>query len=730
MKLHLGGGVLLAAWLGGCTSLSPLPAEPPPPAPRPAAITPIMVQSLESDAPVFTRRDDVVDTWFGRRVADPYRWLESSDDPEVKAWVAAQNRRTEHTLRALPVWEPLHARITQLLTIGEISLPTVRRGARKSRYFHTRRHGHENQPVLLYRDGASGEDHVLVDPNALSAAGTTALDWYVPSTEGALLAYGVSEGGTEESTLFVRDVATGKDLPDRITRARYSSVCWLPGGKRFFYSRFPAPGSVPKDEEKYHRRIYEHVLGSDPDKDPLIFESADMTDFPSCTISPDGRWLLVRVHQGWSKSSVWLADTHDKKLVLTELTEGAEHVYDPLAVNDRIYVRTNEGAPRYALYAVDPARPARKNWKLVIPEHAHDVLNDFNVVAGQLFVGYLDDASSRLLRFDLSGKRLGEVSLPTLGSNGGVTGLPDGDEAFYDFESIAHPPVVKRLNVHSGKTEVFAEVSAPVVGSDFAVQRGNAKSADGTLVPYLLVHKKDVAIDTADAPTLLYGYGGFNVSLLPRFSRITLAWLEQGGVYVQANLRGGGELGEDWHRAGQLDKKQNVFDDFAAVARDLIERRITRTERLGIYGRSNGGLLVAAAVTQHPELFRAAVSAVPLTDMLRYDNFLIAKLWVSEYGSPHDAQQFEWLYAYSPYHHVEEHTPYPAVLMMTADGDTRVDPMHARKMAAALQHATSSKRPVLLRTEDAAGHGQGKPMSKVAEEYADLYAFLLWQLGS
>jgi prolyl oligopeptidase len=688
-----------------------------------------MVETESLDGPVPTRRDDIVETLHGHRIADPYRWLEHSDDAEVQAWVAAQNSRTEHILHGYPGWQKLHGRLEELLAIGEISLPTVRRTPHGSRYFYTRRQGHQNQPVLWVRDGAAGKERPLLDPNALSSDGTTALDWYVPSTEGALLAYGVSEGGSEESTLWVREVATGKDLQDRITRARYSSVCWLPGGKRFFYSRFPAPGSVPKGEEKYHRRIYEHVLGRAADSDPLVFESKEMTDFPSCTISPNGRWLLVRVHQGWSKSSLWLADTSAPKLAFVELTSGQEHVYDPLAIDDELFIRTNEGAPRYALYAVDPKRPARSHWKLVVPPHPHDVLNDFNVVASELFVSYLSNASSRLLRFDRTGKPLGEVKLPTVGTNTGVSGLSDGDEAFYDFESVAHPPVVSRLQPKSGKTDVFAHVVAPISADDFAVSRGNAKSKDGTLVPYLVVRKKDVPLDGGDAPTLLYGYGGFNVSLLPRFSRITLAWLERGGVYVQANLRGGGELGEDWHRAGQLEAKQNVFDDFQAVARHLVDTRVTRPERLAIYGRSNGGLLVAAAITQHPEMYRAAVSAVPLTDMLRYDNFLIAKLWVSEYGSPEDPEQFEWLLGYSPYHHVKDGTAYPAVLMMTADGDTRVDPMHARKMAAALQHASSSGRPVLLRTEDAAGHGQGKPMSKVADEYADLYGFLLWQLG-
>jgi prolyl oligopeptidase len=487
---------------------------------------------------------------------------------------------------------------------------------------------------------------------------------------------------------------------------------------------------VPPDEEKYHRRIYEHVLGNDPDRDPLVFgKGQPMTDFPSCTISPNGRWLVVRVHQGWSKSSLWLGDTTKPKLELVEITRDKEHLYDPTALDDVIYVRTNEGAPHYALWAVDPKNPGREHWKPVIREHASDVLGSFDAIGGQLFVSYLARAVSRLERFDTSGKSLGAIELPTIGTNDNFSGLPDGKEVFFDFESFAVPPSVRRMDLTTGKLEIWQEVTAPIRPGDFVVTPGKAKSRDGTEVPYLMVHAKRVSLTTGENPTLLYGYGGFNVSLQPRFSRTNFLFLERGGVYVQANLRGGGEFGEDWHRAGQLEKKQNVFDDFIAVAEDLIADKVTRADKLAIHGRSNGGLLVAAAVTQRPELFRAAVSGVPLTDMIRYQHFLIAKLWIPEFGSADDAQQFKWLWAYSPYHRVRPGTAYPAVLLTTGVSDTRVDPMHARKMAAALQHASSSGHPVLLRTELQAGHGAGKPIHKVLEEYTDVFGFVLWQLG-
>ncbi len=713
----------------GCTP-PPLSAEPPAHPEGGAGLGSIIVESSSQRPKPMTRRQDLEETVHGRKIADPYRWLERSDDPEVSAWVDAQNRELAAYLGRVPARPALRARLEELLGIGEESLPAVRRtGKGVLRYFHTRRDGHQNQPVLQVRDGLDGSDRALVDPNAMSNDGTTSLDWYQPSNDGALLAYGVSEGGSEESTLRIRDVTTGQDLADQITRARYSSVCWLPGGKRFYYSRFPAKGSVPAGEEQYHRSIFEHEIGRSPDADPQVFKAKVFTDFPSCAISPNGRWLVMRVHQGWSKSSLLMADTRQKKLVWKEITEGKDNVYDPLPLDDLLWVRTNEGAPRYAVYAVDPNQPERAKWKRVVAEHPEDVLMDFNVIGGEVLVAYTHEVVSRLERFDQAGTSKGSVELPTLGNSNGFAGLHDDSQAFFDFESFVTPPSIRRLDLRSGKVSVWKEVKANIATDQFTVTARKAKSKDGTLVPYLMVHKKDVSLTSKDNPTLLYGYGGFNVSLLPRFSRSTYAFIERGGISVQANLRGGGEFGEDWHRAGQLEKKQNVFDDFIAVAEDLTRSKVTRPARLAIHGRSNGGLLVAATLVQRPELFAAAVSGVPLTDMLRYHQFQIAKLWIPEYGSAEDPKQFEWLYAYSPYHHVRAGTAYPAVLLMTAESDTRVDPMHARKMAAALQHAQASGRPILLRSELRAGHGAGKPISKIADEYADLFAFVLSELG-
>jgi prolyl oligopeptidase len=678
-----------------------------------------------------TRRDPVTETLHGRQVTDPYRWLEDGDDLEVQHWILHQNDLTESTLAAFEARSEVRSRLEQLLKIGYVSLPAVRRTANGTfRYFYTHRSGDQNQPILLVRDGLDGTPRTLVDPNRLSTTGGVALDWYVPCQDGSLVAYGQSTDGTENSTLFVCTADDGRTLSERIERTRHASVAWTPDGSGFYYSRYPEPGTVPSGEEHYHRRIYLHRLGEDPALDALIFGAGRaMTDFPTCEISPGGRWLLVRVHQGWSKSQLFLLDTSDRTGAFVEMTEGRDHLYDAIVHDDVLYVHTNEGAPRYAVYRVDPGRPRRPDWELVIAERTNEVLETFHVTRQRFFVSYLDQGVSKLERLDAAGRSLDEVRLPSPGTVQGLSGLHDSDELFFDFESFSVVPTVYRLAIDSSEPLVWEQARAPRSSREFVVTRAHATSKDGTEVPYLMVHEKGIAPIATGHPTLLYGYGGFNVALKPRFSRTNYLLLERGLVYVQANLRGGSELGEDWHRSGQLDKKQNVFDDFIAVAEDLVARKITQPSRLAIIGHSNGGLLTAAAVTQRPELFRAAVCAVPLTDMLRYHRFLLAKLWIPEYGSPDDPAAFEWLHAYSPYHRVTQGTAYPAVLVTTALGDSRVDPMHARKFSAALQHATSSERPVLLRTETKAGHGAGKPITKLAEEYADIQTFVLWQLG-
>lgn len=679
-----------------------------------------------------TRRDPIVETLFGTPVADPYRWLENATNPEVSAWIDRQNELTELTLRRVAARSVIRDRIAELLEIGTLSRPWVRRTAGgELRFFYTRREGKQNHPVLFVRDGISGPDRVLLDPNTLGGdESTTALDWFVPSERGELLAYGLSERGTEDSTLYVLDVERGRRLPDVIPRTRHASIAWLPDASGFFYSRYPEPSTVPAGEERYHRKIYEHRIGDAPERDRLVFgEDLERTDFPNVSLSPDGRWMAVTVNRGFSENAIYLADRSLSPLRFRLVTPPGRHLYYAVLRNDALYVMTNEGAPRYRLFAVDPERPQRERWRLLIAEHSEDTLDHFSVIGGEILVGYLHHAASRLERFDLTGKSRGPIPLPVLGSSSGFSGVHDGSDVFYGFESFAVPPEIRHLNLVNGNDVRWQAVSAPRFDAEFRVEARSARSKDGTRVPYTLVYRRDLDLDSGDNPTLLYGYGGFNVNLLPSFTRSTYALLERGGVYVQANIRGGGELGEAWHRGGQLENKQNSFDDFIAVAEDLVATRVTRPERLAIHGRSNGGLLVAAAVTQRPDLFRAAVAGVPLTDMVRYPRFLIAKLWVPEYGSPDDPDGFRTLFAYSPYHNIRPNTAYPAVLVTTAESDTRVDPLHARKFVAALQHATSSDRPILLRTERAAGHGAGTPVKKLVSELADTFTFILAELG-
>jgi len=679
-----------------------------------------------------TRREPLVEVLHGVPVADPYRWLEDSDSPEVRAWDEAQTAETRAYLDALPVLPALRARAKELLSVGYVGAPVSRAiAAGGRRYFHTRREGAQEQAVLCVRDGVGGADRVLIDPAPMAADGTTTIDWWAVSRDGALVAWGLSEAGSEDSTLRVRDVATGQDLPDRIPHTRHASVAWLPDGKTFFYTRYPAPGDVPPGDEQYFCRVFRHTLGDDPAKDPLVFgESLDKLDVPAVVAAPGGRWLVVRVHMGWQKSELWAKDLATEGAPWIAIARGPEALYEPVPLDDVLYVMTNEGAPRYRLYAVDWTSPARDRWREVIRENG-DVLADVTVVGGQkrvLIALYLHEATARIERFTPEGKALGPVPLPVLGS-AGVQGAHDASEAFVELTSFATPWQVLRVDVATGATTVWDKVEAGPGLPAVRVSMLHATSKDGTSVPMFVVERAD-ANRTGDAAAVLYGYGGFNVVQSPAFSARALMTVERGGVWAVALLRGGGEMGEDWHRAGMLGSKQNVFDDLYACAETLVREKVTTHARLGIVGGSNGGLLTATAVTQRPELFRAALSLVPLADMLRYHRYRIGALWTAEYGDPDDPAAFAWLHAYSPVHHVREGVRYPAVLFATAESDSRVDPMHARKMAAAMQAAQAAKdHPVLLRVEARAGHGAGKPVAKLVDELADEMAFLFAQLA-
>jgi prolyl oligopeptidase len=681
---------------------------------------------------VTTRKDPLVDVLHGVRVPDPYRWLEDGESPEVRAWDEAQNARTRAWLEPLAGQEALRARARELLSVGYTGAPSARKTAGGGwRYFHVRREGAQEQAALYVRDGSDAPDRVLVDPAPLSPDGTTTIDWWVPSPDGALVAWGLSEAGSEESTLRIRDVETGQDLPDRIAQTRHASVAWLPDGQTLFYTRYPAPGEVPAGDEKYFCRVYRHRLGDDPARDELVFgQGRDKLDVPAVLLSPAGRWLVVRVHMGWQKSEIWLRDLATPAAAWVAVAAGQEALYEPVPLDDALYLMSNEGAARYRVFEVTYATPGRERWKEILPE-SEDVLTDLVVVGGSrrtLVAAYLHEASARIERFARDGRSLGPVALPVLGS-ATLAGAWDGDEAFVELTSFATPWQVLRVDLATGTTTPWDRVGAGFAAGDVRVSMLHATSKDGTRVPMFVVEKTGTPRD-GDRPAVIYGYGGFNIAQTPSFSARTLLTIEHGGVWVLALLRGGGELGEDWHRAGMLERKQNVFDDLYACAEELIRAGITRPERLGIVGGSNGGLLVATAVTQRPELFRAALCLVPLADMLRYHRFRIGGLWTAEYGDPDDPVAFAWLHAYSPYHRARDGVRYPSVLLATAESDSRVDPMHARKMAARLQEAQSDpQRPILLRVESRAGHGAGKPVAKVVDEVTDELTFLFHELG-
>lgn len=675
-----------------------------------------------------TRRDDIVEVLHGVAVADPYRWLEDGDSPEVRAFDDAQNDATRAWLARCADRDSLRRRAREILAVGHVGAPAIRTTrAGERRFFHVKREGGQEQAVLLVRDGADGPDRVLVDPAPLSVDRTTAIDWWSASHDGARLAWGLSEAGSEESTLRIRNVDTGDDLADRIPHTRHASVAWMPDGESLFYTRHPAPGTVPPGDEQYYSRVFRHRVGDDWTRDSLVFgQQIDKLDVPSVHASPDGRWLVVRVHKGWQRSDLWARDLSHEAAPWIAVATGIEALFDPVPLDDALYVMTNDGSPRGRLFEVPWSDVGdRARWREILAER-QDVLADVAIGRREVLASYLREAAARVERFGRDGKSLGAVALPTVGS-AGVHAAHDGDEAFVEFTSFATPWQVLRVD-GGGATRVWDRVGASFEIDDVRVTTMHATSKDGTRVPMFIVEKAGTPRD-ANRPAVLYGYGGFNISQTPAFGARALLTVERGGVWVVALLRGGGEMGEEWHRAGMLEHKQNVFDDLFACAETLFRERVTRPDRLGVVGGSNGGLLVAAAVTQRPEMFRAGLCLVPLADMLRYHRFRIGALWVAEYGDPSDARAFSWLHAYSPYHRVKDGARYPSMMFATAESDSRVDPMHARKMAARVQHAQGDPdRPILLRVEKRAGHGAGKPVAKLVDELADEMAFLFHEL--
>jgi prolyl oligopeptidase len=681
------------------------------------------------------RRDAVVEQVHGIAVADPYRWLEDGDAPETQAWVAGQNDHTRAVLDRLPQRAGLVDRFTQLVGAGTSGAPSIRGG----RLFSVDRWGEHEQAVLVVRDAdgpVPGEPRTLLDPHALTGDATAALDWYAPSLDGGLVAFGISTGGDERSTLGVLDVVRGERLGDAIPFTRAASVAWTPDGRAFAYTRYPDPAAVGPEEANYHRTVWWHAVGDDPGHDELVWgDLPDKTAWPSVELSRDGRWLVVEVALGWTRVDVHLIDRASGHR--TTVIEGVEALSSFTVVGERLVGHTTLDAPRGRVVAAPVETPAPEGWRTLVAE-SDDVIEGVAVTRESLLVASTRSAISRLHHLPLAALAATEgtpapapteIALPEPGSLAGVAGDRDGDTAVVAFTSWARPSALWRWRPGEG-LRPCSERPSPVEPSRYRVNVETYPSTDGTPITLFTVHRGDVR-PGPDTPTLLTGYGGFAVTMSPGYSPAAVAMADDGGVFAVAAIRGGAEEGEDWHRAGMREHKQQVFDDFAAAADFLVGAGRTSRDRLAIRGGSNGGLLVAASQTQRPDLCRAVVCAVPLTDMVRFPRFLIARLWTPEYGDPDVAGEFAWLWAYSPYHRVAEGTCYPSTLVLTGEEDSRVDPAHARKFAAALQWATAcpDDRPVLVRVESRAGHGQGKPTSKQAEEAADVHAFLRWQLA-
>ncbi|MCE9578039.1 MAG: prolyl oligopeptidase family serine peptidase [Deltaproteobacteria bacterium] len=699
--------------------MTPDPNLAPPPAP-----------ASTRDYPA-TRRDDVVDTIHGTAVLDPYRWLEDPSTPEVQAWMSAQDTYARAHLATISGRDALAKRLAEVFYFDAIGEPTHR----GNRFFYPRKRKDQEKTVIYWTEGEHGAEKVLLDPSTWSADGSAGLRGWWPSWDGKHVAYKRSEHNADETTLFVLDVATGKTLADTIPGTKYSAASWTPDGKGFYYTWVPEPSAqVSVAARPGFAEVRYHALGTDPVKDPTIrARTGDPATFVGASVSDDGHWLLAGVQHGWNSSDLYVKDLRKPKADWTTLVAGVDANFDVVAFKDVFYVHTNDGAPRYRVFAVDPRHPARAAWKEIVAER-DATLEAMSLVGGSLVLSYLRNAATEVEVHDLHGALLHTIAIPALGNASPMTGRATEDTGYLSFTSFTEPQVIYKASIKAGTVAVWARVELPVDTSQVVTEQVRYPSKDGTEITMFLVHRKD-AVKNGATPVFLTGYGGFNVSALPGFvsSRSSwgahAVWLEHGGMIAVPNLRGGGEYGEDWHKAGMLLQKQHVFDDFLGAAHYLIDSGWTSPAHLAASGGSNGGLLMGAAITQAPELFKAVVCEVPLLDMVRYHLSGSGATWVPEYGSADDAAQFAALYAYSPYHHVTEGTRYPAVLMSSSDHDDRVDPMHARKFAAALQWATGGDAPVWLRIQRNAGHSGADMVRQKVEQVADSYAFLMWQLG-
>jgi prolyl oligopeptidase len=684
-------------------------------------VTTANAQNSSADAakakcPPAARVDDVKETLHGTVVSDPYRWLEDQNSPETRAWIVAENVCTDAVLSKLPAQAPVAKRLGELLKVDTTTIPVERGG----RYFYAKRAAGVDLYVLYMRKGLNGAEEVLIDPASLSADHTTSVNFEGFSDDGKIVAYGVRKGGEDEVSIHLIDTETRKDLSDVLPRNRYlSGASFKKDNSGFYYSLSEDAGP----------RVMYHALATASGEDKKIFgDGYGPEKLIDAGVSENGKYLVITVFYGSAceKSEVYVQDIETNGPMVT-VVNSITACFQGWVAGDTLYLQTNWNAPKWRVMAAPAAKPTQDNWKEIIPE-GDARMEAAQTIGGRIIANYSRNATSELKVFTAEGKPDGAIALPALGSVGGISGRWKGDEAFVSFQSFATPSTVYRFEMPNRELAVWAKPAVPVDSSAFETKQVWYESKDKAKIPMFLFYKKGLKLDGTN-PVLMTAYGGFDVSETPGFSTNAVIWVEHGGIFALPNLRGGGEFGEAWHRAGMLDKKQNVFDDFFGAAEYLIANHYTSATKLAITGRSNGGLLMGAAMTQRPDLYAAIVCGYPLLDMIRYQKFLVAKFWVPEYGSSDDAGQFPALYAYSPYHHVVAGTKYPAVLFLTGDSDTRVAPLHARKMTALMQAAQGGDKPILLLYDTKLGHSEGRPVSKIIEEDSDVLSFLFWQAG-
>jgi prolyl oligopeptidase len=669
-----------------------------------------------------TRQVNQSDNYHGTTVADPYRWLEDANSAETRAWVEAQNKVTQAYLGQIPERAAIRQRLTRLWNYERYSVPFKEGG----RYFYSRNDGLQNQPVLYTMKDLGDMPRVLLDPNTLAADGTVALAGVAVSPDGKLLAYGTAASGSDWNEWKVRDIETGRDLADQLKWVKFSQTAWTQDGKGFFYSRYDEPKEATSlADVNYFQKLYYHKVGTAQDADVLVYDRPDQKEWGfRAQTTDDGRYLLMTASRGTAhKYRVFYKDLTRPDSPVTALIDDFDAAYDFIDnVGPVFYFTTDNDAPRQRIVAIDTRRPAEENWKEIVAEGS-ETLVGAQMINNQIVASYLADARSVVKVVDRSGKAVREIALPGIGSVAGFSGKRGDSETFFSFTGFTNPTTIYRLDLESGKSSLFRQPTVDFDPSAYETRQQFFTSRDGTRVPMFIVSKKGIKLDGSN-PTYLYGYGGFNISITPAFSPANLAWMEMGGVYAVANLRGGGEYGEAWHEAGTRLQKQNVFDDFIGAAQWLITNKVTSPSKLAIGGGSNGGLLVGAAITQRPELFGAAIPQVGVMDMLRFHKFTIGWAWTSDYGSSENPDEFKALLKYSPLHNLKPGRCYPATLITTADHDDRVVPAHSFKFAATAQAAQAGSAPIIIRIDTKAGHGAGKPTTKQIEEVADRWGFL------